>query len=662
MKLRCLDHILQRGCDKVGHSLSAGPPGPAHGRRTRATRLPLLRQLHRGLRHGLVLLDAVFPAAAGGEDRQAGAAHERGGEERAGGRGRQAEWRRLRGSRRRSRRSRSAAGSVVVAASCVESARILLNSKSRHWPNGLGNSSGQVGRNLCDHLYGTTGYGYLPQLLGQPLVPRQRLREPDRLDAALAEPQESARGEVHSRLLDLSDRRLRRVPLVPRVSRGLRQLAQARARSATTRHPCRSTARSRRCPSPTNYVDIDPEVKDAYGIPVVRVHFQWGPNELLMWEHAKQATVDAITASGGKIWERGQRAQHARAGACTRRARCRMGDDPKQFVTNRFGQLHDATNLFVCDASVFLGCSDKTTTLSILAFSLRDQRARRGRAEARTDLERSLATARLLSDRAGSAAAPMKRLPASACPEAAATLLSSTGRVPPSIGPTSSRASGERSPLTGTRRAPDGFPAVSHTVWALGWTSLFTDVSSEMVASVLPLYLVLHLGMSPLAFGVVDGLYQGAAALVRVAAGILSDRWRRYKAIAVTGYALSAACRFFILLAGASWSSITAIIVADRIGKGIRTAPRDALISQRTESSQLATAFGVHRALDAAGAMFGPVVAFVLLAALPTSSICCSSPALPSRSSACSSSCCSCRRTARKTRISTPRRHHSPGR
>ena len=83
-------------------------------------------------------------------------------------------------------------------------------------------------------------------------------------------------------------------------------------------------------------------------------------------------------------------------------------------------------------------------------------------------------------------------------------------------------------------------------MWALGVTSLFTDVSSEMVASVLPLYLVLHLGMSPLAFGILDGLYQGAAALVRVAAGIVADRTSSYKAIAVSGYALSAACRAYL--------------------------------------------------------------------------------------------------------------------
>lgn len=162
-------------------------------------------------------------------------------------------------------------------------------------------------------------------------------------------------------------------------------------------------------------------------------------------------------------------------------------------------------------------------------------------------------------------------------------------------------------------------PQVSQTVWALGATSLLTDISSEMIASILPLYLVLHLGMSPLAFGLVDGIYQGAAALVRVAGGVLSDRWRRRKEMAAFGYGLSAACRLLIFAAGSAWGSIVAIVALDRIGKGIRTAPRDALISQSTPSSQLALAFGVHRALDAVGAMLGPVVAFALLALLPGS-------------------------------------------
>jgi choline dehydrogenase-like flavoprotein len=123
-------------------------------------------------------------------------------------------------------------------------------------------------------------------------------------------------------------------------------------------------------PSATNYVDIDPEVKDVYGIPVVRVHFQWGPNELLMWEHAKQATADVIRASGGERWGAGKE-PYTPGWSLHETGTLRMGNDPRQFVTNRFGQAHDVKNLFVCDASVFLGCSDKTTTLSILAFSLR---------------------------------------------------------------------------------------------------------------------------------------------------------------------------------------------------------------------------------------------------------------------------------------------------
>jgi MFS family permease len=174
-----------------------------------------------------------------------------------------------------------------------------------------------------------------------------------------------------------------------------------------------------------------------------------------------------------------------------------------------------------------------------------------------------------------------------------------------------------RKDRSGQAARTTAFPAVSRTVWALGITSLFTDISSEMVASILPVYLVLHLGLSPLAFGVIDGLYQGAAALVRIAAGVLADRWRRHKEIAATGYGLSAACRLLILAAGSTWSTIAGVVAVDRLGKGIRTAPRDALISQRTPKESLATAFGVHRSLDAAGAMLGPILAFALLALIP---------------------------------------------
>src|SRR6476659_8776731 len=140
---------------------------------------------------------------------------------------------------------------------------------------------------------------------------------------------------------------------------------------------------------------------------------------------------------------------------------------------------------------------------------------------------------------------------------------------------------------TATAARPESrsfFSRISPTVWALGFTSLLTDVSSEMVASVLPMYLVLQLGISPVAFGVIDGLYQGMAALVRIVGGLLGDRWRRYKELASVGYGISAACRLLILAAGASWTTIAGVVAIDRIGKGLRTAPRDALISLRSRS------------------------------------------------------------------------------
>jgi MFS family permease len=160
-------------------------------------------------------------------------------------------------------------------------------------------------------------------------------------------------------------------------------------------------------------------------------------------------------------------------------------------------------------------------------------------------------------------------------------------------------------------------PRVSRNVFLLGLTSLFTDLSGEMVATILPLYLIYGLGLSPFQFGVVDGLYQGVAAFVRVGGGLAADRWRRHKEVAAVGYGLSAICRLGYLAVGSTLGSLSSIVVVDRIGKGIRTAPRDALISLSAARENLATAFGVHRALDTAGAMLGPLAAFAVLAVAP---------------------------------------------
>ena len=166
-------------------------------------------------------------------------------------------------------------------------------------------------------------------------------------------------------------------------------------------------------------------------------------------------------------------------------------------------------------------------------------------------------------------------------------------------------------------RAATARPAVPPTVWYLGWTSLLTDVSSEMVNGILPLYLVGYLRLSPLQFGIIDGLYQGVSAVLRLAGGYVADRWRRYKETAVAGYALSALCRLGLLVPGASWSFLASVIALDRTGKGLRTAPRDAMITLTSTKANLATSFGVHRSMDAAGALAGPLVAFLILAAAP---------------------------------------------
>jgi len=158
---------------------------------------------------------------------------------------------------------------------------------------------------------------------------------------------------------------------------------------------------------------------------------------------------------------------------------------------------------------------------------------------------------------------------------------------------------------------------VPPNVWGLGLTSLFTDASSELVTSVLPLYLVVHRGLSPLGFGLVDGLQQGLAATLSLGSGLLSDRLGRHKRVAAAGYAVSAVCRLALLPAGAQLSALAAITAADRIGKSIRTPSRDALLSLSARPEALGFAFGVHRSLDAAGALLGPLLAFALLARRP---------------------------------------------
>ena len=158
---------------------------------------------------------------------------------------------------------------------------------------------------------------------------------------------------------------------------------------------------------------------------------------------------------------------------------------------------------------------------------------------------------------------------------------------------------------------------VGRNVYFLGATSLLTDLSSEMVAAVLPFYLAFALRLTPIQLGLVDGLYQGTAAVTRLLGGWVADRWRRDREVAAAGYALSAASRLGLLAAGSAWPGIAGAVALDRLGKGIRTTPRDALISLSCAPERRGLAFGVHRAFDTAGALAGPLLAFALLALLP---------------------------------------------
>ncbi len=179
--------------------------------------------------------------------------------------------------------------------------------------------------------------------------------------------------------------------------------------------------------------------------------------------------------------------------------------------------------------------------------------------------------------------------------------------------------------MTSTSTAPAGpsgaprprkAQKVSSVVVTLGIVSLLTDISSESVAAILPLYVTAALGLSTIAYGFVDGIMQGATALVRIAGGWAADRGDHPKWVAFVGYGLSAVSRAGLLLVS-GFAGITAMVAVDRLGKGIRTAPRDAMITASSQPRTLARSFGLHRTLDTVGAALGPLIAFAILMVVP---------------------------------------------
>jgi MFS family permease len=155
-------------------------------------------------------------------------------------------------------------------------------------------------------------------------------------------------------------------------------------------------------------------------------------------------------------------------------------------------------------------------------------------------------------------------------------------------------------------------PRLPRAVLALGVVSLLTDLSSEMIFPLLPVFLVGTLGAGALSLGLIEGVAESTASMVKLVSGALSDRLRRRKPLVFVGYGLAGAVRPLIGLARA-WPLVLAVRFVDRIGKGLRGPPRDALIADSTPDQLRGRAYGVHRAMDHAGAVLGPLVAFGLL-------------------------------------------------
>jgi MFS family permease len=153
------------------------------------------------------------------------------------------------------------------------------------------------------------------------------------------------------------------------------------------------------------------------------------------------------------------------------------------------------------------------------------------------------------------------------------------------------------------------------SVWALGLVSLFMDLSSEMIHALLPLYLVGVLGASALTVGFIEGIAEATASVTKIFSGALSDYLGRRKLLAVLGYGLAAFTKpVFPLASGIAW--LTAARFVDRVGKGIRGAPRDALVADLTPANLRGSAYGLRQSLDTIGAVLGPLLAIVFMAAL----------------------------------------------
>jgi choline dehydrogenase-like flavoprotein len=258
---------------------------------------------------------------------------------------------------------------VVLGAGCLESTRILLNSKSREFPNGLANSSGVLGRYFCEQIMGGNIMGLIPALRGR------------RSPADDARP--DGTGIYIPRFRNLKDRSPKfargygfeggggssEFPAFARKIPGFGvQFKEEVKKNYATVLSISSFGEvlARR----ENHVDIDPGVHDAWGIPVLRINVEWGPNELAMAKDMVETQREMFHACG--IENMSERTTPLPPGWSIHEAgTARMGNDPKQSLLNKFNQCHDVKNLFVVDAASFVSATEKNPTLTILTLAMR---------------------------------------------------------------------------------------------------------------------------------------------------------------------------------------------------------------------------------------------------------------------------------------------------
>ncbi|MBN1427038.1 MAG: MFS transporter [Anaerolineae bacterium] len=167
---------------------------------------------------------------------------------------------------------------------------------------------------------------------------------------------------------------------------------------------------------------------------------------------------------------------------------------------------------------------------------------------------------------------------------------------------------------------PGGLRSLPRNVWVVTITSFLTDISTDMIANLIPLFLANVLGAKTGIIGLIEGIAESTASLLKVLSGQLSDRIGKRKGLTIAGYSISTLAKPFLYFAG-SWWWVLIVRFADRVGKGVRTAPRDALVANSIDEKRRGLAFGLHRAGDTAGAMIGLLIALGVVWATQSGSL-----------------------------------------